>query len=117
MTYLFNSVSHSQKTVIYEQRRLPIAQGRRNALAFCLRQHHSAEALIYDVVVVESACILRQAINSAAERTPRPAVNRMAVGGTDDVWTSGVDGGMDHICRGVEEAVLATVYDFAGVVD
>lgn len=41
----------------------------------------------------------------------------MAVRSAVDVWTGGVDRGMDHIGRGVEESAFAAIDDLAGVVD
>lgn len=69
------------------------------------------------MIVVERARVLRQRINLTAQRTPCAAIDGMGVRGADDVGAGVVDGGVDHECSGVEEAVGAAVYYFAVVVD
>lgn len=41
----------------------------------------------------------------------------MAVRGTVDVWTSGVDRAVNHVRCGVEQAALASINDLASMVD
>lgn len=61
--------------MILEQRRLLITKALCDILALLLRQHYTVEAIIHDMVVMESTCILSQTVNLAAERTPRPSVD------------------------------------------
>ena len=116
-THLFNRVSDRQQTVVLQECSFLIAKrfGDIFALFFC--QHYAVEAFVNDMIVVEGTRILRKAINLPAERAPRPPVDRMAVSGADDVWTSGVDRGVNHVGCCVKQTVLSTVNDFAGVVD
>lgn len=116
-THLFNGLSNSQKPVVLQQGSLLISQALRNVLALLLGQHNTIEAIIDHMVIVESTRILREGIDLAAQCAPCSAVNRMAVRSAVDVWTGGVDRGVDHVCGGVEESALAAVNDLAGVVD
>lgn len=69
------------------------------------------------MVVVESAGVLRQAVDLSAERAPCPSVDGVAVGCTVDVWASVMDCGVNHVRRSVEETVLTAVNDFACMID
>lgn len=103
--------------MILQQCRLLVAQTRRDSLAFLLREYDTVESIVDDVIVVESASVLCESVNLAAERAPRPTVEGVAVGGADDVGSSLVNGGVDHVRCGVEQTHRPTINHFAGVVD
>jgi len=103
--------------VILEQRGFGIAQAGGDVLPFLLRQHDAVEALVQHVVVVERARVLRERVDLAAERAPRPPVDGVAVRGAHDVGPGGVHGGVDHVRGRVEQAVLPAVDHFSAVVD
>jgi hypothetical protein len=88
----------------------------RNILPLLLRQHNPIETLIQHMIVMERARILRQRVQLPPQRTPSPAIDTMAVRGANHIGTSFVDGGVDHVRGGVEQAVLAAVDYFAAVV-
>jgi hypothetical protein len=103
--------------MILQQRRLLPPKTSRNILPLLLRQHNPIETLIQHMIIMESARILRQRIQFPAQRTPGPAIDTVAVRSTHHIGTSFVDGGVDHVRGGVEQAVLAAVDYFAGVVN
>ena len=53
---------------------------------------HAGEIVEQRVVFVERAGVLRQRVEQLAERRPRLAVQRVRVGGGDDVGPGSVDG-------------------------
>ena len=70
------------------------------------RFEHGARVVVEDgVVAVEGAGVLRQRIERAAQRRPRLAVRRVAVGGRHDVGAGGVDLRVDHERRRVQRPV------------
>ena len=72
---LLYRVPNRQQPVVHEQRRLLGAEATRNIFALLLRQHHAIEALVQDVIVVESARILRDGVKGPAERTEGTAID------------------------------------------
>jgi hypothetical protein len=103
--------------MILQQRRLLPPKTSRNILPLLLSQHNPIETLIQHMIIMESARILRQRVQLPAKRTPRPAINAMAVRSANHIRPRFVDGGVDHVRGGVEQAVLAAVDHFAAVVD
>ena len=114
---LLHAATHSQQTMVLQQRRLLATKTSRNVLPLLLRQHNAIETLIQHVIVVERARILRQRVQLAAQAAERAAVDAVAVRGAQNVWSSFVDGRVDHVGGGVEQAVRAAVDHVAGVVD
>ena len=87
---------------------------RRQRLGRGLLQHDGATALrAHGVVFVEDASVLGDRIERAAERGPRLAVDRVRVGGGDDVGAGGVHGGVDG--EGGRVHRPAALDDLAGV--
>lgn len=103
--------------MILQQRRLLPPQTSRNILPLLLRQHNPIETLIQHMVVVESARILRQALQLPAQSAERSPVDAVAVRRAHDVRPRLVDRRVDHVGGGVEQAVLAAADHFARVVD
>ena len=102
--------------MILQQRSLLPAQTSRNILPLLLRQHNPIETLIKRMILMESARILRQALQLPPQSAESPPVNTMAVRSAHDVRPGLVDRRVYHVRGGVEQAVLAAVDDFAAVV-
>jgi len=103
--------------MILQQRSLLPAQTSRNILPLLLRQHNPIETLIKRMILMESARILRQALQLPPQSAESPPVNTMAVSRAHDIGPGFVDGGVDHVGGGVEQAVFAAADHFARMVD
>jgi hypothetical protein len=103
--------------MILQQRSLLPAQTSRNILPLLLRQHNPIKTLVQHMIVVESTRILRQTVQLPPKRTESPSIDTVAVRSAYDIRPGFVDRRVDHVGSGVEQAVLATADDFAGVVD
>ena len=88
----------------------------RQRLGRGLLEHDGAAALLaHRVVLVEDAGVLRDRVERAPERRPRLAVDRVGVGGGDDVGPRRVHGGVDGEGSRVDRTVALD--DLAGVAD
>ena len=70
-----------------------------------LEHDHAAALCAHRVIFEERAGVLGDGVERAAERGPRLAVDRVRVGGRDDVGPGGVHGGVDGEGRRVHRAV------------
>jgi hypothetical protein len=112
--------------MVLQQCRFLIPKRLSNILAFFLGKNDAVELLVDDVVlypsanihnvcrqayIVERARILGNDIQRSAQRAERSAMKTMAVRRTNNIRSSSVDCGMNHVCRGVEQADLASIDD------
>lgn len=103
--------------MVLQQCSLLVAQALCNVLAFLLRQNNAVEAIVYHMVIVESASVLSQRIQLASQRTECAAINGVAVSSTVDIRPRSMNGRVNHVGGGVEETAFASIDDLAGVVD
>ena len=63
------------------------------------RQYNASEVLVYRLVIVEQASVLRQDVDLLSEHRPRLPVQGMAVSRRLDFWSSSVDAVGHHLQR------------------
>jgi hypothetical protein len=90
-----HGMADGEQAVIAKDGGLLRAEGAGDAVAFGGFLDDAGEILKDDVIFVKRASILRERIEQAAEGGPRFTVERVGVGGGDDVGASGVDARVD----------------------
>ena len=100
--------------MVLQQRGLLVPETGGDVPTLLLGEDDAVELAVDDVVVVEGARVLGDAIEFATEGAEGAAVDAVGMGGTEDVWSCTVDGVVYHVGGRVSEAVFAAVDDFAG---
>jgi len=107
-------VADSEQSVIAEDGGLLGAEGAGDAVAFGSFLDDAGEILENDVILVKCASVLGERIEQAAEGGPRFTVERVSVGGRNDIGARGVDARVDG--EGCEIDFRAAFDDIASVI-
>ena len=83
---------------------LPISQRLRDPPSLLLSKHNPIELPIHRMVPIECTCILRDHIELPTQRRKRPAVDRVAMRGAEDVRPRTVDRAVNREGGSVEKA-------------
>ena len=98
--------------MVREDDRLGVAQRVGDALALLDVEHDAAEVVVQRVVAVERARVLGERIERAGQTRPRLAVERVGVGGGDDIGPRRVhlrvdaEGGAVHLVVALDDLAL-----------
>ena len=90
-----STLADGEQAVVAQDDRLALAEGVGDALALLDVEDDAGVVVEERVVLVERARVLRDGVEQAPERRPGLAVDRVGVGGGDDVGPGGVHLGVD----------------------